>query len=676
MRFGRIVAVAIAGVGLLAGGCTGKKEPSFGLRIRMAPALDSDRLLCVSHDTEEGGPIREADTLRLTVMSGVDDGGVFICDRVFSVGTTPGAGLAPVPAGTKVQIVVEAWKTFDAGSGPTDGGAVDAPPEADGPPGDGPADAKSDAKTDVKADVKADAKADAQTDAQTDARDAGRRRAAGGRRARRPGAANGSSPRGLGRAPRPGPGQGQPPASARGTARVQLHAEGGALAAALQRNPARRGKVILVGGLRPSILGEPNVTLELYAVGPIEIYDPGSQEFITLEDASGGAMVPRAFHSAYQLESTLPQHASILLVGGLAPKDGLEATAVALKDVGNYLDIAPTGTAAGAGILDLDLERMSFTYVSLDGPEPRFMHAASDRSSGYPLLVGGVTAGGGLRTAPGARRPGVPRPGRRPLARGGRTPRGAPSGRTVTAIGSFQGVSPAWLVVGGNLWADGADALRRTKNANVTAAGASGPPTSATSRLVEEVSLSRLEDLVPTAFHTATPLGPGPDYEAVLVAGGFVLAPAAPLPKMVATEPLGPDAGVSPLALVSRNGGDGLPEAEPILPQGFRPVGHHDAVRLTDGTVLLTGGNTSLLRLPLERGVPGAQVRPGRDADELPLRQLPGVPLPASQSGPQSRRQPQGAAVGHRSTLLKDGTVLVTGGITSRLEPGAPAPSR
>ena len=304
-------------------------------------------------------------------------------------------------------------------------------------------------------------------------------------------------------------------------------------------------------------------------------------------------MVPRAFHSAYQLESTLPQHASILLVGGLAPKDGLEATAVALKDVGNYLDIAPTGTAAGAGILDLDLERMSSTTYRSTGPSCASCTRPPTAAPAIPCSSAESPPEAASRSCPGARRPGVPRPGGRPLARVGRAPRRAPSGRDRHGDRLLPGREP------GLAGRRGEPVGRRRRRApahqieiRATAPGASGPPTSATTRLVEEVSLSRLEDLVHTAFHTATPLVPGPHHEAVLVAGGFVLAPAAPLPKMVATEPLGPDAGASPLpwspgtaAMASPGRADSGARVPPRGPPRRRAPDR--------GTVLLSGGSTS-----------------------------------------------------------------------------------
>jgi hypothetical protein len=428
----------------------------------------------------------------------------------------------------------------------------------------------------------------------------------------------------------------------------------------------------------------------VYATAKIEVFDPETQLFTLIDpglDSTLATAQVRAFHSAYLLTSD-PGKAKILLVGGVTSADGTDFTPVVEIDGTVLLDVAPYSDAKAAGpeIVEIDLTTLQVTRTAIKtgGPAARFMHGSTEfppapLASGYPLLAGGAAGGKGKSELPtpvvtmefedatGAK-PGTPRLADTPIAVGR-------LGATVTDVGPVDtggGAKPTWLILGGNLWSADATALgaEMAEYAQVTLTG--DVPQSATSALTTV-------PLIPaTAFHTTTPVRDQDGKLALLVAGGFIIEPSVLAPsKMAAFDPAPPGSGKPIMSLITAPG-----QVSTIdTPAGFKAVGFHDAVRLADNSVLVTGGNAydpMSTSLPNEcpwndecRPVPEPCTGARAQQNSRQCAVCQAARYFHDRSTAARHVEAQGslkiARFGHRSTLLWDGRVLVTGGITSRL---------
>ncbi|MBI5480411.1 MAG: hypothetical protein HY906_16225 [Deltaproteobacteria bacterium] len=702
------VLVACAALATLAAGCKKEPEPGFDLSIT-APDLPtvSSQLMC---QADKSVPLSTtgAESLRLTVFreNALAEGGLeFVCDRVIPV-VPPDENAqqpeiyAPIARGQLALIVAETWKTGaaqqDAGV-PHDGpqadasqtDATDAPAQADGQQ-----DAQQDAQQDVA--IQTDGQQDGQQDAQQDALpqtdgppqpDAGAQPDAG-----RP---DGGTPSGFklvasGRIRH---------VDLRATAPRTLvidQARGFSCTVGVA-NVARAfhtatvlpdGRVALIGGLS---LGASASSLEIttrtkvFGTASIEIYDPETQTFVATTDPGRSTAPVRAFHTAYLLTSAAGK-ATILLLGGVTSSDSTEFTSLVEIDGTVLLDVAPyaDAKAAPAEIVEIDLQSLAVTRrAPTPAPASRFMHGSTEDppaplASTYPLVAGGASGGQGKSQLPRpvttlefldavGTKPGSPvLADAPPMAGAGRL------GATVTSYGPpglniGAGDKPTWLVLGGNLWSSAANLVAET--AEFVQATLNGDvPQSPTSAFYS------LPGLPSTAFHTATPVRDRDGKLSILVAGGFVIQPSVLAPPLLAAfDPAQPGSGTPILSLVTGTAVAPLPP-----PAGFKAVGFHDAVRLADNSVLVTGGNSynpQSSSLPNEcpwndecRPVPDAcpGARTQQNSRQCALCQAARY-FHRGQQRVEAEGNLKVARFGHRSTLLWDGRVLVTGGITSRL---------
>jgi hypothetical protein len=692
-----LASAAVGGVlllGLLAG-CSSGKEPSAGLQLRLAPGLGGDSTCSTTTTLVSSAG---ANVVRLTVLKPGDAGPEFVCDKVVpltSQANQPSL-YAPVAAGETVAIVAEAWKTDetgpDAGARQDAGGrdAADAGHDAAGVDAGEPPDAE------LEDAAGSDAAADAP-------RDAG-------------GKLDGGTGTSTAKLLASGQIQGVDPRSAtphtiylgesRGFSCTAAPAALGRAFHSATRLPD--GRVALVGGLVADPNGATTINpSHLYATANVELYDPATQTFSTLVDGQPDARVPRAFHEAFLLDGGDPTRPSLLLLGGIAPKDGSELTPVVdmLQQVVLNLNPATQTKPAPVDVLELDLAAGTYTHSTPLTPEKaaRFLEAATwvppskdGAHPGYFVVAGGAAASAGAQSLP------TPVPtvelldatgsamsvAAVPLTQGGRI------GATLTPVDA---TAPRWLLLGGNLWSDDTQPgnTRAETAAELLGASGSGAPTAITTTAVDLSTLAPTLDA--TAFHTATVLPEASGTVATLVMGGFLVEPSALAPgEMAAINPQAPGGATSPLRVFYAKV---TPSVEEVpLPAGLKAVGQHQAVQLADGTVLITGG------APYNDGVGNATCPPENPLchnacpfnTECPARSCPGgrVQQKATTSGPcavcqafrywhdpaaaKRRVEAQGDLLvprfGHRATLLGDGTVLVTGGITSHLANGCTGP--
>lgn len=705
-----MVLVACAALAAFGAGCKKEKEPTFALSIT-APDLPtvSSQLMCQAGNSV---PLSTtgAESVRLTVLRETPSGELeFVCDRVIPVvppdeTARQPAIYAPLGEGELAVIVAETWKT---GAAQQDAGvphdaqndlAPQADAQADGQHDASDAPVQADAQQDAQQDAQKDGQQDAQQDAvQTDA--APQTDAAAQHDAAHPtdAGSDGGTTSGVrllasGRIRH---------VDLRGTEPRTIvidQARGFSCALGVANVPRAfhtatvlpDGRVALIGGLS---LGASASSLEIadrrkvYATARIEIFDPEAQTFTAATDPglSAASTQVRAFHSAHLLASE-GNIAKILLVGGVTSTDGTEFSPVVELDGTVVLDVAPLteAKAASAEIVEIDLQSLTVTR-SKPSPTPaaRFMHGATEDPSArqladpYPLIAGGASVGKGTNTLPSPvptcefAQPSGSKAGSPLLADTALTT--GRLGATATDVGKQDlkkgaGLKQTWLVLGGNLFS--APASLQDESAEwVQVTQSDEAPTSAT------VDLLPLTGLPATAFHTATPLRDQDGRPSVLIVGGFVIQPSVLAPtQLAAFDPAAPGSGLPIISVMTELG-----KITPVPPpDGFKAVGFHDAVRLADKSVLISGGspyNPQSSSLPNEcpktnecRPVPDAC--PGKvvqqDSRQCALCQaarfFPGDRSVVSEGNLRIAR------FGHRSTLLWDGRVLVTGGIHSRLK--------
>jgi len=403
------------------------------------------------------------------------------------------------------------------------------------------------------------------------------------------------------------------------------------------------GWALVTGGVVASA-GEVTYVSEgtgLMLTDEIELFNACTGRFIR-PTVTGEVGIGRAFHSAFLIEGSTSSTAHVLLVGGVGQGTVLSSEGVVRIRIGpqHPLRLTPALAAGAAApmLLTIDLTQ-----------DPPVVTRSSEGLVGWPesyFQAGGVYDSTGVIVAGGAVSVSdmgdflltndidlgyVDSAEHYPLSGAMAIPR---IGHTVTMVGD----GSAGLVWGGNV---GQPSPSQSVAEWLTVLPA--PPS--TTLMTMDVAGSSVDTILPTAFHTATPL---PDGD-VLVVGGFVVE---------ANLALNPS-DVAPLIRVRRVG-----DQYQVFPQtsvAFTPVGYHAAVGLPDGRVLITGGS------PLFE--PGSTPCPGGEnawtcAVDQALVYTPGT---APEDGGSLEALGAGDLVvprfGHTMTLVNSQTVLVVGGL-------------
>jgi hypothetical protein len=420
------------------------------------------------------------------------------------------------------------------------------------------------------------------------------------------------------------------------------------------------GQVLLIGGLTASPTDKTAEAIQnsLFLTGEAELYDPADGGFHAVTEPP--PPIPRAFH-----------HAAVILPGdAMAPSGPCPSTSYEIVLVGGITTMTPdqsvmspntgqqgprlvpfSGTTAlptrGAPteVLCFDPAGRSLTRTQMGDATPATFQAGAPIGSGL-LVAGGEDFGApgntpipqkeiALIDTPGATKVA----GDLKTARVGATLSLLPDGSALVWGGGTAPADPFGLLITG--------LSARAPNASALAAAGT----------------------VDTQFHTATVLPGG----GVLVTGGFEVVTGGnniqPPPANRAVRVItvsGVTALSTPVPLAGGYTGD--PTCS--MDGRYRPAGWESAVDLGRGRILVTGGSPTYV----SRGT----MTPGcNDCDSgsgilcaLNQASLFVIPDGAAQGQLQPTAEPMMIdRFGHTSTLLDDGTVLLTGGISQPESP-------
>ena len=374
------------------------------------------------------------------------------------------------------------------------------------------------------------------------------------------------------------------------------------------------GQVLVVGGVTTVGGGQ------LAANDTIEVYDPRLGTFT----AVGGDVLPgSALHTATVLAAPGPLGPyDLLMVGGIRAK----ATTGPMIAIGGATDALPLMPTAAAGPTPSFVLRY---YPWADPPEVRVM-AGSPQLEGRMLQAAGVAGSrlivaGGLSDATGGQLASINDfeilPARDLSMHDG------PFALARPRIGAVAGAlsENALIIYGGNLLSAD-DAMVAADAAEVVTLGET---------VTSEVAAFEAGSATlvgPVAHATLTPIADG-----LLVAGGLAVRPGSAR-AVRETRPVVRLSQVEEAVRVVEVGGD-----------PFTPVAYHAAVPLAGGDALLLGGASTTCA---GGGLcaTAAVYRYGATTGTLARGASPMLT----------------ARFGHAVTLLDDGTVLVTGGLTSQ----------
>lgn len=380
------------------------------------------------------------------------------------------------------------------------------------------------------------------------------------------------------------------------------------------------GEVLLLGGIAGPDGDEAiEPATGLFLQARAEIYTPSTGALRTI--AIPG-LVPRAFHQAYVID-TGGDDATIAVIGGITVTGDPATTPVAV--VGTKYRIEPSGAALGAPgeLLHYDSSASTFTREAVDATgevEARGFGALVAPGAAIIGYVGGVdlelparpakTSADAVDPANGLRTSTV-------ATRRGRV------GATANALDA-----DTVLVWGGDPTA-GVTGQTPELGERFTA-WSSAPAASA-------LTLDPSSDVGPhRAFHAAARAGDG----ALIFGGGFQMDQGNALTPVVAT-------------LQRLDGTTLLLQTLADLGAGATPAGYGAAATVPDGDVLLAGGN------------PDATALGCSTADQSLICSIPDAWRYDSATALAARTGDLGVPrYAHALTLLADGTVLVSGGLT------------
>lgn len=416
------------------------------------------------------------------------------------------------------------------------------------------------------------------------------------------------------------------------------------------------GEIMLIGGVVPAPGDPGRLDVDLakadprggilggfYATSSVEVYDPrrGSFREITVP-----ALLPRAFHAAFLLDNEGAGGYRIVLVGGLTVAGDPAATPVldGIRDrPGQIMRIEPSGDATPAPTEILTYDPLggvaSRVQLSTGAFQPRIFPAVTRAPSRGddpaatpqvpPIVAGGYKTFGG-EAAPTFERADLVTGYSETMD----TWRVTPDVRVGASITRLDGDRA--LVWGGTL-APTMPGAEAAEAGNLLSGLAGDTPSSA----LVPFDPAAPDPPSPRAFHTATPIGGG----RVLVVGGFGVSGGS------TGEPASPFAQIVDVPA----GGGGGTITNVVVPDAIT-VGYHDATPLLGGDVLVTGGNPAggTMTAPCPDGTDDSHLCSVRNAYRWraasgTLEHLLATPMLLDRWG-------------HRTAVLLDGTVLVTGG--------------
>lgn len=454
------------------------------------------------------------------------------------------------------------------------------------------------------------------------------------------------------------------------------------------------GQVLLIGGLvgtgKPQTLGPSDKLFEANASA--DVFDPSTLSWpFAVDDAKLG----RAFHRAVLLPSPAEGPYRILLLGGLVAsgKDKTIArrrTADALGEpflISPVLSARPGETAIVTyAPASADGERPALLRYKTLGSIPAFLfpEVALSADGRTLLVVGGATAYTPDNAATSKLQgfSATPRPeavwvalrdtADRPLD-SPKIVKRVKLGRIRVGHRVARFAKGRFVALGGNM--DGTAAELSSAVAE-------------TAGLRTDFSAQGITGVDATAWHTLAPLGltdaevsqaKAPTH--VVWAGGFKLTAGTPATapyRFAVAEP-----SKTALRLLRASGLSGeLTQVDSKTPSGFSAAGYQSAVRLADGTQLISGGNLRLTRceLPPKACTRDSDCPDGKcsakkrcatktpiQTDFCPLDQQTIVGVDSSGSKLAQRASTPKLKIrryGHQMTRLLDGTVMVTGGVS------------
>lgn len=438
--------------------------------------------------------------------------------------------------------------------------------------------------------------------------------------------------------------------------------------------PLPNGEVLLLGGIE-AVAGYGTDVFGVLASA--EIFDPRKGTF---SGFSSPGLAPRAFHQAAVLSAT-ESEVRILVYGGVtAPSAGLPV--LLAPNSASPIRLSPAGSASPAGaellVYNPANHTLTSTMVATSGSH------ATAFAGGAGLVGGGLLVAGGSTFAPsGAFNRNTPTM----LGANGELALGPPAATTASLTfaptppmpspwllaPSVTPLSPTTaLVLGAQVPALVTDPI------DMLAVPVSGLPQGLTLASPMGVPLMG----APTVYHTATRLGPpltaaGVSGAAqILVTGGFLMTTQ---PPQIPGQPPTPDLAVRLYTVPDPAGAQGpisyqaIPTYSPTAMCGlddghYRPAGFEAAAATPSGQQVLITGGTPTVRYGANQCV---DCEPADPATSKLLCVLSQVSLYNAATKTLSAGPRLGLGrMGHQQTALRDGTILVTGGL---IRPGGDA---
>lgn len=410
------------------------------------------------------------------------------------------------------------------------------------------------------------------------------------------------------------------------------------------------GEVLIVGGLTPT----PDEADEAFGAAPLyitseaELYDPSTGSFVHVVEDDTPA--PRAFAAAAFVGTTDDGRYQVLLVGGATGDPTMPAFGL------------NTGAAPGTRIVPFDTSVFPINPLPVSAaPTELLTYNPVDRTVTRTAMVGFTP---GVYQAAAAFPDGV-------AVAGGIDWKGQPLQAMIPAVERVEVsralempprfVAQTTMRMGASLTAL-TDDTALLWGGQITPTDAAGEFVTGLGRQnVVKTTAVTLAAAPPTEFHSATllPADAGTANRTIIVTGGFVattmqqaLQPPSPsqAARLLTVSPAGTVTQTTPML-------SNYPvDTSCAQPTRYRPAGWQSAVDLGRGRVLISGGAPTVTGSCNDCDDGGTDFRCATGQASL-------FTTPSTLSPTAERMQiPR---YGHSSTLLRDGNVLVVGGVTA-----------